>query len=422
MAKKKMPDRARAKQPRRKRRGVAIAGLAVVTCVVAAASIVQVFTVLAQWLNPAMALAVEPGNAVANARLGDFTLVTLKKPDDIPRVLPQVEQLALRSFRAQPINSEAVRELAWVAMLRGQQERSKRLIDLALAMSRRELGASLVEEEFARRRGDVATAMLQADTAMRTSDEARDVLLPTLTANLGDPSWRLAIANRLAKSPAWGPAFWNSVIGGKVPAGNLVALRMLLPRNDDSVSRNYTNAIFKQAIDQNVPEAALALFRYLVGSRAADQLVSSPQPFGAQGWPPFSWQMFSTGSYLAGTPKGSTDLTYTILPRAAAGVLARRLVAYPAGLYTFTVRAQPGGRQSAGEAVWRLTCAKDNRELGRLDPASLASGNGVLSLAVTIPQDCPFQWVRFENAPNRGQEPIAGTVRSAGLTKRIAGA
>jgi hypothetical protein len=423
MAKKRMREsRGAVQRPRRKRRAFAITALAVATCVVAATSLVQVFTVLAQSLNPAMVLAIEPHNAVANARLGDFTLTSLRQPSDVPRVLPQVERLALRSFHEQGINPEAVRQLAWIAMLRGRQERSERLIELTLAMSRREVAASLYEEELARSRGDVAAAMLQADTAMRTSEQARDLLLPRMTANLGEPQWRRAIANSLAKGPAWTPAFWNSVLGGKVPAGNLVALRMLLPRSNDPVSRNYTNAIFKQAVDQNMFEAARVLLRYLVGARAADQFMISPQPFGGPGWPPFSWQAFSTGSYSAGTPRGSTVLTYTILPGSGAGVLARRLLAHPAGPYTFALRAQLSGRQSAGQTLWRLTCAKDNRELGRLDLADLANRNGLLKTDVTIPEDCIFQWLRFENAPNSGQEPIGGIVRSASLSKRNAGA
>ena len=119
------------------------------------------------------------------------------------QVSDAVSRAAQRALRGDPLEAEALSLLALAAEADGDKGRAESLMQLAGARSRRDtrVQAWLLDRKLDAK--EYAGALTHADAILRVRPDARDALLPVLTAFADDPEGRGLLSSLLKRSPPW---------------------------------------------------------------------------------------------------------------------------------------------------------------------------------------------------------------------------
>ncbi|SMQ69084.1 hypothetical protein SAMN06297468_1325 [Altererythrobacter xiamenensis] len=382
--------------------------LVAIALALAIAAFLQVFVALQQKTAPQLVLGISGGNAAANARMGDLLFASIDPAEDPAMLVDQIEPYSRRSFQAQGLNVPALRQMGLLAALRNDLDRAEEIFATVRRMSKRDFLTSMYQHELAYASGNLPQAASYLDDAARTSRLARETLMPRAVAFLEDPDWRGAIAQELSQGPDWDDAFWQAALARQEMSAPTAELRTMLPGDAGLVSENVTRLVMHNAIRDGHVDEAVAVFRHVAGTEAANRQMRSNISFAKGDWPPFHWETFLGSDTLATPVDNGRALEFSILPSAQAGLLARRLIRLRPGVYTVDLQAELSARVPENMASLAVTCGYDNRVLARVDLAGSGSKTWRESFSVT--EDCPMHWLRVESGSNPTQRNLGGRI------------
>lgn len=285
---------------------------------------------------PQLAVSLQPVNGYASETLASNSLKAAVAANDgrFPNsVDPAAEAAAKQAFLAEPITPEAIAVLA-LGTTEGKQSE---LMHKALALSRRQqlvLGWMIVD---AGTRDDIPAILSHYDTMLRTSSSAASVVIPVVVQALKNDSFVKPLATLLRKNPHWAGSFWETAVKTPDAIVNISLLRQNLPRKIAVNNPFQDRALIYKLVEEGFTEQAEVLYSFLTPQNNQYTIVNDPDFLAQAPYPPFDWQLFSTGEYGAAIKKSHLHISAI---SNSGGLLARQLIRLPAGEYLLRVELE----------------------------------------------------------------------------------
>lgn len=351
--------------------------------------------------SPDLALRLAPWDAQAAARYSQQLLIG----GAVDQRRAQI--LASRSLASDPTAIAAVVTLGLLDEVNGHHNAALKRFTYAEWLSRRHLPNELWWIEYGVSKNDVPLALRHYDIALRGIVQAPDLLFPVLGPALAQSAVRHELVRVLAGKPAWKTPFLQWLVVNGVETRGAAALLIELRRAGHPASPDLEGRLEQVLVQARDYEAAWRVYQAHDLSARRDRsrdanFASTRQGRGS----PFDWNVVDErGGTTIGQSNGSEVLSFRTMPTAA-GVLARQLQILPSGIYNLKVSSEVEGNTSAVRPHWELTCI-DGRPLGR---APLEGSNGQ-DEHMSVPADCPAQWLQLATEAGDTPEGLSGTVR-----------
>ncbi len=330
----------------------------------------------------------------------------------------EIQQLAIRTLAADPLNAEAYELLGFVS---NEPERTRVLMKEAINLSRRESSALfwLLNDSFLRK--DYRATLDYADLLLKTRPELSVYATKYIALTAEDAEGLPLVADVLTKKPSWRRQFFGSYSQSEtlteVPLKLMISLKEngappspkeLAPYLDALIARNRIDVAYNAWL-QFLPEEQLSNLGLLTNAN-----FETP-PSGL----PFDWRMEpglnAVAEFVGRTPEGSGRLLHvTFGPgRVKFPELSQLLFLAPGhyrleGKLRGTITAKRGLR-------WQLTCATGSRRA--LAETDMLMGETeqwrIFTLEGDVPQseDCNGQALRlFHDSRSASEELISGEV------------
>lgn len=303
---------------------------------------------------PAAAVALEPLNGFAAQKLTSnlVSAAIAQNRGQFPdHTDPVAIDLAIRAFLAEPATPDAIAVLALSKS--GVEKRS--MMEKAFVLSRRHklLTSWMIADSGSRE--DIGALLDYYDTMLRTSSTVASVILPNMANALSNQAFIEPYARLLSKNPPWAGSFWGRVIATPDALENAAVLRTQLYRLNEPQTIRRDASLIRALVRQGSLEVAEKLYNLLSSNQEANLLLRNGSFRFNSKYPPFDWQLFSTGEYGASIDEGSLNLSAI---RDSGGRFARQMVRLPNSIVTLTIKYRenvpPGANMSMS-----LSCAED---------------------------------------------------------------
>jgi hypothetical protein len=299
----------------------------------------------------------------------------------------RARSLAQSALRASPISPVALRSLALLAQMKGDNDSAAHLLSAALRMTRRDFGVTMLLIEEHVRRGDLPGALRLYDIALRTSRQASSILVPNLVEATRQDALLPYLADTLAPGPDWGDDFSKMLIEADVPAQNKVKLAALLR------DKRWFGKPFRQELAANlVRNGRFDLAANVSGKGQGYDPVLAHALNLQVGGDVFGWKL--ANSYYVDTrldDEGSGNVLDVRVSEDFTDSPARVLLLLPKGSYR--LGSQLRSLSPAKTAVeWVIECA------GSPGPriATLRLAQSATQTTFSVPADCAAQWLALK--------------------------
>lgn len=385
-----MVDRDSVAVPRRSRLAAVLAGGMLLLWVTIGTTLTQVGgrTGPELWWWP---VAAAPRAARADRLLAD---------DQSPTAARAARAQAIAVLLREPVNVTAARVAGLATALTGNERNGRRLLDYAQSLSRRDLGTQVALVQLAVTDGDPRRALQHYDIALRTSYSADPLLMPVLVAAAASPPVAEVLRPMLARRPPWRMRFVYSLLTATPWPADLVSL-IAAARLDpgDPLERDFLTRTIKGLVSRGAVGDAAHL--YTMATRKSVGLGVHDANFTAiNGVAPFDWDIMdglglgAVAGPVAGAPF-SAALSINADP-GRSGTVAQQLLMLGAGRYRLRFTAGSVAPDGGDRSSVTLIC---NGTPSPLASVALPRTDGpprTTETAVTIPSDCPSQWISIQ--------------------------
>lgn len=337
---------------------------------------------LARWISLALVL---PAAFYAAWNLGQAARQALPPEEGAAPALPEGKQsAALRQDLArEPLDAGALRQLALGDGI--EQAQGLRLLKLADQVSRRDAETQLYLLEFAAQAGNIQESLRHYDALLSVQAPTGPVLLGILARGLGDPALRAALLPYAGRG--WFGVLIRQGAGQGGDPRNALALAreagwLATPDRRDALAPALIPALLTRGADAEA--AALADSLGMEGWRRLGFAIETLDPRLG----PLGWRIEASG--VGAAQWRSPDVLEISVEPLRSLTVARRETLYGPGAYRldFTLSAADG---QSPALEWSLDCPGSR-------PAEVIGTAGAdaglprrVSMAVTIPADCPRQ-------------------------------
>lgn len=345
--------------------------------------------------------------------------VELLQPNATGADRKKAEILARTALRQDPTAVDAVTTLGLISQIRGDRQSARRLLAYSNTLSRRDLRARLwmIEESVARE--DIPGALRNYDIALRTSRRASDVLFPVLASAISDPAIRTSLVKMLASNPAWGN-FFISYAASSSP--DLVADARLFEALTPLRMAMLPEAS-AQLIDRMIGQQrfAQAWAFYSIINKVVDSKRSRDPNFDLKSVASaFDWRVIDGSGISASFQHAAYQAFFDFVAASSVGgPVLRQAQMLPPGDYTLDGRSAGINQPNESLPYWVLTCTS-GREVGRVLVPNSANYNGRFSGRLTVPSDCPSQYLTLVVQPSAQVAGTTGQIKMASLHPGVA--
>jgi hypothetical protein len=318
-------------------------------------------------------------------------------------------RLAQAALRHEPTAIPAVVTLGLAAQARGWTVSARRWFDCAEMLSRRDSQTQLWMIEDAVARGDIAATLRHYDVALRATPSLAPVLYPILVTASADPQIRAALAQTLARRPAWSDSFANFLAANatdpRTPAELFVTLHQTGAAVPDPARIGTINALVARGLVDD------AWRYYAIDHPRADRHRSRDPRFAAGLAPTvFDWvpanEVGISSAIQRGPEGGVFDFS---APASVGGVLLRQAQILPSGTYRLSGHSVGIDQVESARPYWQITCA-DGRELGRVVMPNSSQDNGTFTGTFQVPANCSVQTLSLVARPSDAISGLTGRV------------
>lgn len=336
-------------------------------------------------------------NVLLAKGLGGGLFETIDLP---PADQRRVAALSRAGYRAEPLNHEAVRNLALLAASGGQADRATRLMRIAEGLSKRDVGANIWLAGDYARRGEVAASLAMYDQGLRTSAQARELIIPAMIRQLGNPALVDPVVQLLAQNPPWLGHFWAAAPRYVDVHANLGRIRLALANRGVKVDADHDRALVEAlAATGNVGVAAELVRRLAPRRGARGDVVRNAGFDDPPDYLPFDFETMFDASLTADLDDRAGVLRVSVFGEGS-GPAARQLVVLPAQRYRLVVRARDWNADQQGLLYFKLACAERGRS-GETAPVVLRAASLSATLAKPV-AGCVHHWLTIYAAPSPG--------------------
>lgn len=336
---------------------------------------------------PQVAVSLQPLNGFAAQKMtSNLVSIAISEnngefPDNID---PVALNLAMRAFIAEPVTPEAIAVLALAksdAVERGMMEK-------AFSLSRRHnlLTSWMIVDSGVRE--DTGALLEYYDTMLRTSSTAASVIIPVMAKALSNPDFIEPYATLLSQKPPWTGSFWGQVVTTPEALENAAALRAKLYRKNEPQTMRRDASLIRALVRQGNLGAAEKLYNLLSSKPETQSFLRNGSFRLASEYPPFDWQLFSTGEYGASIGGGSLNLSAI---RDSGGRFARQLVRLPNSIVTLTAKYREDVPLGANLSIG-FSCAQNLEKKPNPITIPLREKNTVQNI-INQGTDCEYYWL-----------------------------
>lgn len=358
---------------------------------------------------PQAALAAMPNDGIALASRADQIFFSNSR--NPPR---EAEMLARRALKNQAINAKALRVLGYVADAKGDTEMAEKYVRMSAKLSRREAGAQLWLMEASARNGDSAQTLIHYDIALRTKPETQAILFPRLLTAIDDPEVRQNLKPYIRQQNSWVAPF---LFFANSNSNNLPALVSLIQESGGllkrDTARDQVQGLLSRLIAEGYFPEARNLYLEMRGAQAwrltnaAFDSSDRDGRFGSIGWLLFDDPDAGGGFHGEGRQTRLSVFANSSTTRP----VATKLLYLQPGEYLFAAHLANLNRGDGGFLRWQLRCPSSNGQA----VWSVNSINKQLRAELTIPANCPVQFLDIIASGGKGQTGLEATIASVSL-------
>lgn len=345
---------------------------------------------------PERAYALAPWDGRLTALLSE----KLSGPEVTVAERKRADTVARLALRQDPTAVSAVATLGINAQVRGDTATARRVFAYSEMLSRRDLRTRLWAIEDAVGRNDIPAILRNYDIALRTSRIAPDLLFPILVTAINVPDVRIALADTLAKQPAWGEQFIASVAGNAPDTRATADLFERLHRLSVALPASASAMLIGRLLTEGHSDVAWRY--YATVTPGAVRSVSRDPNFTANlvTPTPFDWTPVIDSGISATIQRGDRGGLFDFaVPSSLSGPVLRQTQMLPPGKYQLEGHSIAIDQAADMLPYWTLLCG-EGRELGRIAVPNSAQENGRFSGQFTVPGDCPVQQLTLVVRPS----------------------
>ena len=239
----------------------------------------------------------------------------------------------------------------------------------------------------------------EMDYVLRRSPTAQQRLLPEMTRLVAVPEGREALAQLLAKDPAWRQDFLNIAADRKVNVEDAAALVSRVRAKKPNGDLRPENAFLVQAMVSagQYARAKAAWTRSLPKAAGDDNLLFDGDFRGSSAPPPFNWNLKDTEVGRASIADARSRERHLEVEYFGGRniVLAEQLLALASGNYRLSLLARSEG-DVRSTIYWRVGCLPDNRDILRAELRNMRSSYSPFGGNFAVPaQGCAGQTLQL---------------------------
>lgn len=335
-------------------------------------------------------LSLFPGGSSASARAAMAELRLVADSRDPQRSAS--ERLAISALRQEPGNIAAIRALAAVHAVRGDEERADRLLRFGERMTRRDARTNLALAELAIKHGDAAATVRYLGHVVATSQLFGDAAADRLIVAARDPAVARELGGALRSGPTWKSRFMSRFVRSTAAPDALAGTLSHIARPGlGNVDMTYLATAFRTLLKAKSRDRAAALYRQIfhgVGPLLRDG------GFEESGRDPFGWELVSDAglSALEAPAEGGRGRRLDMISDAGrAGVVADQILALPPGRYRLSATLAGGEPRAPQWPAVTIACAGEKDVRTRL--ARMAGNRSAATVVkeFSIPDTCALQ-------------------------------
>ena len=310
---------------------------------------------------------------------------------------------ALAGYRREPLATQGLAIAALAAENDGQPAKARALMAAALQLSRRDSLVNGWAVLDASRRNDLDAAIAGLNRSMTTNPATASIYVPAMVKSLEQEETVKVLARILARRPTWELEFWRAAVVSPQTIGNAGKLRALLVRRSDA-DREIDRALLFALAARREFATATMLYQTRAGVQrsGSGQIVRNGDFGSTPAWPPFDWDIMSTGEYSATIARDGEGLAVEALP-GSGGLVARQLVVIPPGPMRLRAALSHPFERDGNRLAIRLQCASNDARVFEADFTAQVFTRDFAAAA------CRYHWldivVRTGMTENR--EPLA---------------
>lgn len=319
----------------------------------------------------------------------------------------EIGKLSRAAQRKEPLNHEALRNLALLADDAGRTREARQLMRASAEITKRNFAANMWLALDYAKLGQIDTSLAMYDQGLRSNSQAQEIIIPAMAQSLKADQMVAPITRLLLRKPPWLADFWASAPRFTDAHRNLATIRLELAKRNVPIDPASNRMLIEALAGTGHFAEVNELIARLGGGQPGRQPIVRNAEFDRQPeYLPFDWQ-----------PRFNASLTSELDSRAGvlrismfgdgSGPAASQLVALPANAYRLEVRADNWTAAQSGQVYFRLRCAEEGNAGEslpiRLDRAQLA-------VALTKPSSsCTYNWLTIFAAPSRrtGEASVA---------------
>lgn len=405
--------------------------IGVATAALAALSFNAAIGQVTAWKQPALAMAMPLPNGFAQASAAQLLLARAQPQtpgrqmdlqlDLDPATAEEVSALSRAAYRSEPLNSNAIRNLAFVADWKGQSRRARQLMLDAIDLTRRDGAATFWLMLAYGKQGRIEPMLRQFDHGLRTNRNAQDRLMPAIVQSMANEAMVAPMARLLRADPPWKSQFWNGVFRVPTSLVNAAKLRLVLAFEGYRNERQNDQYLLDALVAQRHFEETYTLARKLTEPKGESFAPLYNGSFDRlPGFAPYDWQTFFESALTADVLRDRRLLRIETYADGS-GRSARQLVRLPDQVYRLHVRASEWDTLDPGAIYFRITCADAptaERNEARLD---LTSPDWTVTFRKTR-SDCVYHWFEIYARAQPQQRDNTILIDEINLSAATAGA
>ncbi len=332
---------------------------------------------------------------------------------------PTATKAAVDALQRAPLAPDPFFFAGLEKLVRGDHSAALPLVSEARRRNPRSRMARLIYLDQVLRAGRVRETTTEIAVISRLIPETSRVLVPELAKYARDPRTAPALIQALRPDPP----LREGVLEHLASTGTDPAIVMRLAASAPAAPATRGTPVWQSRmlgslIDKGEVGRARTLWSSLAGVEpsALREGVYDGAFRGAPGPAPFNWR-FEQSSAGVAEPTKAPALQVEYYGRADAE-LASQLLQLGPGRHLLSLTASGDVPASGGSVAWTLTCLRSKTPIATLPIKGIASAPKRLTLAFTVPANCPAQWLRLNGTS--AEFPAAHSVTLADLQIRKA--
>ncbi|WP_445191785.1 hypothetical protein ACT009_14595 [Sphingomonas sp. Tas61C01] len=371
-------------------------------------SVVYSMAVTGRRADPAQAVRLAPGNALA---------LTALAGDRVAADPGAAAALAGRALQRDPTSAAAASVLGLALAQQGDAARAEALMRYSQQMSRRDLPTQMFAIETAVQRGDINGALHHYDVALRVGRTTPTVLFPVLAEASADPAVRRSLTRLLVSGAPWKDSFLDYLAARSTKVVSAAALLGDIRAAGNAIPPGPLAIVVQRLVEMGEVTQARSLYGQ-AGSDMTDATVRNGRFTRTVEQPTvFDWQTIDTGdahSEILAAPGGGEMRVEA--RSGAGGTVARQRLVLSSGNWTLAFDASPDEGGTLGTSTIDVVCVPGANRIGRVELAG-AAGRPRQELRFSIPAGCTSQSLDVALDPGGSEAPLAGALRNLTLIR-----